>query len=304
MGINEELIQKLQLVLEIYVKSFKESLSTITNTDVELKIDKVKQLSEEELNDLLSGEVLKIVVNPVTGIEGEFTFVWTKEFAAKVADMMLAGEGNVPFSEEEHLEPVKEITSQLMGPVTTEINQYTEEKVEFDSPIVALVNFEEITEQLSTQITSLITGSVGEYEFTQLMSIPDTLAEELAGFAQPVEEESTESESEIVSERVEFEPFPQSATKIEGNPTNIDLLMDLQLQVSIELGRTKLFVRNILELGQGSVIELNKLSGEPVDIYVNEKKFAEGEVVVVDDNFGVRITDVIAPSDRVQKLSS
>ena len=103
MGINEEMIQKLQLVLEIYVKSFRESLSTITNTDVELKIDKVKQLSEEELNDLLSGEVLKIVVNPVTGIEGEFTFVWTKEFAAKVADMMLAGEGDVPFSEEERV---------------------------------------------------------------------------------------------------------------------------------------------------------------------------------------------------------
>ena len=304
MGINEELIQKLQLVLEIYVKSFRESLSTITNTDVDLKIDRVKQLSEEELNDLLSGEVLKIVVNPVTGIEGEFTFVWTKEFAAKVADMMLAGEGNVPFSEEEHLEPVKEITSQLMGPVTTEINQYTETKVEFDSPIVAIVNFDEITEQLSTQITALITGSLGESEFTQLLSIPDTLAEELAGFAQPVEGELTESEGDIVSERVEFEPFPQSATKIEGNPKNIDLLMDLQLQVSIELGRTKLFVKNILELGQGSVIELNKLSGEPVDIYVNEKKFAEGEVVVVDENFGVRITDVIAPSDRVQNLSS
>lgn len=304
MGINEELIQKLQLVLEIYANSFKESLSTITNTDVDLKIDKIKQLSEEELNSLLSGEVIKIVVNPVTGIEGEFTFVWTKEFAAKVADMMLAGEGNVPFSEEEHLEPVKEITSQLMGPVTTEINQYTEEKVEFDSPIVALANFEEITEQLSTQITALITCSIGESEFTQLLCIPDTLAEELAGFAQPVEEESTESEGDILSERVEFEPFPQSATKIEGNPKNIDLLMDLQLQVSIELGRTKLFVKNILELGQGSVIELNKLSGEPVDIYVNEKKFAEGEVVVVDENFGVRITDVIAPSDRVQNLSS
>ncbi len=304
MGINEEMIQKLQLVLENYVSSFRESLSTITNTDVDLKIDKVKQLSEEELNSLFSGEVLKIVINPVTGIEGEFTFVWTKDFAAKVADMMLAGEGNVPFSEEDHLEPVKEITSQLMGPVSTEINQYTETKVEFDSPIVALANFEEITEQLSTQITALITGSLGESEFTQLLCIPDTLAEELAGFAQPVEEELTESEGDIVSERVEFEPFPQSETKIEGNSKNIDLLMDLQLQVSIELGRTKLFIKNILELGQGSVIELNKLSGEPVDIYVNEKKFAEGEVVVVDENFGVRITDVIAPSERVQKLSS
>ena len=304
MGINEELIPKLQLVLEIYAGSFKDSLSTITNTDVDLKIDKVEQLSEEELRGLLNGEVLKIVVNPVSGIEGEFTFVWTTEFAAKVADMMLAGEGDVPFSEEEHLEPVQEITSQLMGPITTEINQYTEEKVEFDSPIVALQNFEEITEQLSNQTTAVITGSLGESEFTQLLSISDTLAEELAGFTIPEEEILADPEGDVMSERVEFEPFPQGTTNMEGNPKNIDLLMDLQLQVSIELGRTKLYVKNILELGQGSVIELNKLSGEPVDIYVNEKKFAEGEVVVVDENFGVRITDVIAPSDRAQKLSS
>lgn len=303
MGINEELIQKLKLVLGVFTDSFSQSLSTITNTDVNLKIEKVEQISEEELKDLFSEEVLKIVVTPTTGIEGDFTFVWTKEFAAKASDMMLAGEGDVPFNEEEHLEPVTEIVSQLMGPVTTEINQNIETKVEFDSPIVALVNFEDITEQLHSQTTALITCSFGDSEFTQLLSIPDTLAEELAGFTIEEEEREAETEEEAVSERVEFEPFPKSVTKFEGNADNIELLMDLQLQVSIELGRTKLFVKDILELGQGSVIELNKLSGEPVDIYVNEKKFAEGEVVVVDENFGVRITDVIAPSDRVNKLS-
>ena len=304
MSINEEMMDKLKLVLEIFTDSFRQSLSTITNAEVNLKIDKVEQISEEELKGLFSGEVLKIVVNPVTGIEGEFTFVWTKEFAAKAADLMLAGEGVVEFSEEEHLEPVMEITSQLMGPVTAEINQYTETRVEFDSPIVAVVSFDDIIEQLHSQTTAVITGSLGDLEFTQLLSIPEALAEVLAGFSIPVEETSSESEGEVVSERVEFEPFPNSATKLEGSANNIDLLMDLQLQVSIELGRTKLFIKNILELGQGSVIELNKLSGEPVDIYVNEKKFAEGEVVVVDENFGVRITDVIAPSERVQKLSN
>ena len=75
MGINEELMQKLKLVLGIFIDSFKQSLSTITNTDVILMIDKVEQISEEELKGLFSGEVLKIVVNPVSGIEGEFTFV-------------------------------------------------------------------------------------------------------------------------------------------------------------------------------------------------------------------------------------
>ncbi len=302
MGINEDTQQKLQLVLGKYVDSFSDSLNTITNRDINLKIDKIEQISEEELSELLSGDVLKIVVTPSSGLEGDFTFVWTKEFAAKTADLMLAGEGNVPFNEEEHLEPVREITSQLMGPVTTAINEYTETKVEFASPVVGLVNFDEIKEELSSLITSVISGSIGDFEFIQLLSVPENLAEELAGFAKPEEEIKKELEGDVISERVEFEPFPKGISNFEGNADNMELLMDLQLHVSIELGRTKLFVKNILELGQGSVIELNKLSGDPVDIYVNDKKFAEGEVVVVDENFGVRITDVLSPKDRVQKL--
>jgi flagellar motor switch protein FliN/FliY len=76
--------------------------------------------------------------------------------------------------------------------------------------------------------------------------------------------------------------------------TNIDLLMDVHLRVTVELGRTKMQLRQILELQHGSVIELDRLAGDPVDIYVNERLFAKGEVIVVDDKFGVRITDIIA----------
>ena len=83
---------------------------------------------------------------------------------------------------------------------------------------------------------------------------------------------------------------------------NIGMLVDLQLPVAVELGRVNMMVKDILELGPGAVVELNKFSGEPVDIYVNNKKFAEGEVVVVDQNFGVRILALIGPNERLMNL--
>jgi flagellar motor switch protein FliN len=83
---------------------------------------------------------------------------------------------------------------------------------------------------------------------------------------------------------------------------NLDMLLDIPLQVTVELGRTNRSVKDILEMSSGSIIELDKLAGEPVDILVNSRLIAKGEVVVIDENFGVRITDIVSPSDRLNKL--
>ncbi|RLQ95735.1 flagellar motor switch phosphatase FliY [Falsibacillus albus] len=85
-------------------------------------------------------------------------------------------------------------------------------------------------------------------------------------------------------------------------PKNLDMLMDIPLHVTVELGRTNKSVKDILELTSGSIIELDKLAGEPVDILVNSRLIAKGEVVVIDENFGVRITDIVSQSDRIKKL--
>lgn len=89
----------------------------------------------------------------------------------------------------------------------------------------------------------------------------------------------------------------------EREPRNLEALMDLELVISVELGRVRMRIRDILQLGQGSIVELNKLAGEPVDLLVNGRKFAEGEVVVVDDNFGVRISSLVSPRERLGALS-
>ncbi len=99
---------------------------------------------------------------------------------------------------------------------------------------------------------------------------------------------------------VQFQPFDSDVEAHSG--TNLDLLLDVSLRVSVELGRTDLTIKDVLALGPGSVVELDKLAGEPVDILVNDRLIAKGEVVVVDENFGVRVTDIVSPQKRLGKL--
>lgn len=100
--------------------------------------------------------------------------------------------------------------------------------------------------------------------------------------------------------QAEFQQLSEPAGRPDAQ--NIDMLLDINLPVSIELGRTRMSISDILALGPGSVVELNKLAGEPVDLLVNHKTVARGEVVVIDENFGVRITNLISPEERLKAL--
>jgi flagellar motor switch protein FliN/FliY len=95
-----------------------------------------------------------------------------------------------------------------------------------------------------------------------------------------------------------FEPLPSSSAPASIDPTSIELLMDVPLRVSVELGRTRMSVRQVLELQNGSVVELDRMAGDAVDILVNDRLMARGEVVVVDDKFGIRITEIVTPGRR------
>jgi flagellar motor switch protein FliN/FliY len=93
-----------------------------------------------------------------------------------------------------------------------------------------------------------------------------------------------------------------SVTELRKTDRNLDLILDIPLKVTVELGRTRMLVSELLNLGQGSVIELSKLAGEPMEVLVNDKLVARGEAVVVNEKFGVRLTDIISPSERVEQL--
>lgn len=94
-----------------------------------------------------------------------------------------------------------------------------------------------------------------------------------------------------------------NANQAQGGQRSIDFLLDVPLNLSVELGRTRMIVNDLLQLGQGSVVELTKVVGEPLEVMVNDKLIARGEVVVLNDKFAVRLTDIISPKDRLDKLS-
>lgn len=87
-----------------------------------------------------------------------------------------------------------------------------------------------------------------------------------------------------------------------GADMNLDVILDVSVSLSLEVGRTRIPIRNLLQLNQGSVVELERAAGEPLDVFVNGTLIAQGEVVVVNDRFGVRLTDVVSPSERIKRL--
>ena len=137
----------------------------------------------------------------------------------------------------------------------------------------------------------------------------EALASEWAAALSDEEETSIKKEREQEtlsrqSAKAQFKNLTQEAKTPRQDVVrrDLDFILDIPLDVSAELGRTKLLINELLQLGQGSVIELNKLAGEPLEIYVNGKLVARGEAVVINEKFGVRLTDIISPIERVKQL--
>jgi flagellar motor switch protein FliN/FliY len=127
-------------------------------------------------------------------------------------------------------------------------------------------------------------GGAGAFDFTDIGGGAAEM--QLQNFAQPSGQLATDRSTIFSS----------------TNNPQLDMLLDVTLQVSIELGRTDMSIKKILELGPGSIIELNRMAGEPVDLLVNDKVIAKGEVVVVDENFGIRIVKLVSPEERLKNL--
>ncbi len=118
-------------------------------------------------------------------------------------------------------------------------------------------------------------------------------------------EEQSAAEAGTVNDQADPVPtqkLSDDASPKHGKELNLDMVLELPVDISMEIGRTKISIRNLLQLSQGSVIELDRLAGEPMDVLVNDTLIAHGEVVVVNDKFGIRLTDVISPDERIRKL--
>jgi len=134
----------------------------------------------------------------------------------------------------------------------------------------------------------------------QPMSDDDAMA---ADWAAALAEAKASGPADNVVEQVAPASFTNFAPTINAGAGNdINMILDIPVQLTVELGRTKIPIKHILQLAQGSVVELDGLAGEPMDVFVNGCLIAQGEVVVVNDKFGIRLTDIITPAERIRKL--
>ncbi len=121
-------------------------------------------------------------------------------------------------------------------------------------------------------------------------------------WADAMNEQAVSEAAEVEAAPADFQKLQPDTGALNAMEENIEMILDIPVTVSVEIGRSKINIRNLLKLNQGSVVELDRLAGEPMDVIVNGTLIAHGEVVVVNEKFGVRLTDVISAEERVKKL--
>ena len=174
-------------------------------------------------------------------------------------------------------------------------------------PIAFPPNFLTVDEVIATRFTVQIPERP-PFKLTWLLT--ESLARALLGM-QPAESDPLASlllEPEPTAPAAQPAPTPAAfnifADTDDNREQNLDLLLDIPLEVSVELGRVTMLIRELLEVGTGSIVELQKAAGEPVEVLINGRLIARGEVVVVEDNFAVRITEILSPAERIQRLGA
>ncbi len=149
---------------------------------------------------------------------------------------------------------------------------------------------DEEVESLSPEEQAMLAAAMGD---------EPTVVEDPAEAGAVAASTAAVSKPQVQATPVSFAPIAEVAA---GQEQSIEFIFDIPVEVSVRLGETKILIRDLLQLGQGSVVELDKLAGEPLEVVVNDKLMARGEVVVVNEKFGVRLTDVIAPAERIHSL--
>ncbi len=317
------------------------TLSVLLGRRVSITTPKVSISNLNEIKRQYPLPYLVIEVGYTHGLLGTNILAMREQDALIIADLMMGGDGSNPPSElnELYMSAVSESMNQMMGSTATSISTIFKKKVDIAPPKVNLLDFAldpnvtniisgdealvrvsfrmEVEDLIDSELMQIMPLNVAKEMVENLMGAvqaaaappppplapPQPVAASPAAapaYSQPAPQPKPQPVQNVAVQPVQFAPLKPAG--IAGTDTNINLIMDVPLQITVELGRTRKLIRDILELTPGSVVELDKLAGEPVDILVNGKLIAKGEVVVIDENFGVRITDIISPLERANNL--
>ena len=313
------------------------TLSTIIGRKVNITTPEVTVMT---LRDIINESTIPKVVTSIgfkEGLVGRNLLMMDSTDASVIADLMMGKDGLNPSEEltELELSAVGEAMNQMIGSASTSMATMLNKNIDIDPPIVDVWKKDEdidlhgmdLDETICKVSFNMSVEGLIESEIMQVFNLE--MVEEITGemMGTVTHTEKSPEKTPVVEERVELveeiKPRPEPAkvkpeTKVQvqspkfqeldknsetmGVPRNLDLIMDVPLEFNVVLGRSKKTIKEILSFSNGSVVELDKLADEPLEIYVNGKLIAQGEVVVINENFGIRILNILNKEDRVKNL--
>ncbi len=300
------------------------AISTIVGKKVEITTPHVMETTINEVKSKFKGLHVVTAIDYVKGLEGTNAFILEPHVVAVIADIMMGGTGqNIGDDLDDiKLSAIGEAMNQMMGSASTSLSEVIKETVEIAPPKIEKINFDDdnvqfppvyegqnvVVVNFKMKVNDLVEGSLIQLlapsfakKFASFLinSIESKTKEKVPEKIDNHVEQKTKREEKV--KKVEFQELKEE-NNIQISEQKIEMLLDIPLEISVELGRAKMSLKQVLELGNSSLIELDKLTGEPVDILVNGKKIARGEVVVVGENFGVKITQVLSKKERLYSL--
>lgn len=284
----------------IVVSTFASSLSAISSRTVNLSLGEMVKCDADTLFAAYENETLVVAKEDNSGYETGLLFK-TKDIT-KLADFMLAGDGESKDEiDDDTKDAVQELTSQLLSSLNVPFEEAFNNKFSFKSEDV-IKNTSSSLFQCSEYFCMDLTGDVDGDELN-FRFVCDTNIETKLG--------SQDDNSNLVNDGsieallgnagISFDDEPAESSS--GNtPKNLDLLLDIDIPISVRMGSAKLFLKDILGLGPGNIVELEQNADDPIELAINDKVIARGEVVIVDGYFGFRIKEIVSKAERIRKL--
>ena len=291
------------------------ALGGLLGKSVTLSPSTAAALSAPDLADKFFGSVAVVPVTVSGQASGKALIVFNESSAALMADLLIGGDGSSPPEalNDLHLSAVGEVGSQAAAALFEGLGTGLGKQLSASAGDLAPAQASDLPGMAAGLGRDLVALEFsldveGGLPSPFVLVLGESVAAALAGAGGAAAAPQAAAANAPVSgfggtmnapvvQAAQLSQLTGSLPAGAGN--NLELLMDVPLQVTVELGRTQKMVKEVLALGPGSVLELDKLAGEPVDILVNEKPIAKGEVVVIDENFGIRVTEILAPKDRV-----
>ncbi|HHV81828.1 TPA: flagellar motor switch protein FliN [bacterium] len=305
----------LKSIEDIWLSAMKASVTTLSAlVGKEVIISEMERRSINKVGMEVVGSPYLVISSELEDLTRIFLLFDEKTVLA-IATLMMGEETPIEEFNELSMSAAKEAFSQMLGAMALSISEVIGKRVQVKSPEIHQLD-DNVREEIfiddfigfkyNLSITDFSTAriyQVVERESEERLMAKVSAEKDINDKVERKEENSSLISGDTASAKpVTFQPLTVSQTKEDGGRIgNLDLLRDVPIQISVELGRTRMLIKDLLSLSSGSIIELEKLAGEPVDILANGRLIAKGEVIVIDENFGVRITEILNPDKKMEE---